>query len=68
MVPYDWKKANLVFLFKKSKKDDPENYEFVSPMSVPGKMMEQLIPETISRHMKDKKVNMSSQHEFSMKK
>lgn len=67
-MPQDWKKANLAPLFKKSKKEDPENYEFVSLMSVPGKMMEQVILEIISRHMKEKKVNASSQHEFNMKK
>lgn len=38
------------------KKKDLGNYRAVSLTSVPGKMMEQIIPETISRHVKNKMI------------
>ncbi|KAK4811069.1 hypothetical protein QYF61_016355, partial [Mycteria americana] len=60
-VPEEWRKANVAPI---SKKDDPGNYRLVSLISIPGKAMEQLILETISRHMKGKKVIGSSQHGF----
>ncbi|KFV81576.1 hypothetical protein N308_13167, partial [Struthio camelus australis] len=55
-VPEDWKKANVTLAFKKGEKEDPGNYRPVSLTSIPGKVMEQLDLEAISKHMKDKKV------------
>ncbi|KFW05647.1 RNA-directed DNA polymerase from mobile element jockey, partial [Fulmarus glacialis] len=55
-VPKDWRKANVTFIFKKGKKEDPGNYRPVSLTWIPGKVMEQLILETISRHIKEKKI------------
>ncbi|KFP58288.1 RNA-directed DNA polymerase from mobile element jockey, partial [Cathartes aura] len=55
-VPEDWRKANVPPIFKKGKKEDPGNYRPVNLTSIPVKVMEQLIMETISRHMKDKKI------------
>ena len=49
-------KANVTCVFKKEKKEDPGNYRQVRLTSTPGKVMEQLIMESISRHMNDKKV------------
>ncbi|KGL84293.1 RNA-directed DNA polymerase from mobile element jockey, partial [Tinamus guttatus] len=51
-----WKKASVTPVFKKGKKEDPGNYRPISLTSVPGKVMEQLILETISRYVKEKKV------------
>lgn len=56
----DWKKANISPIFKKDKKDR-SNYWLVSLVSNPGKVTEQIILETNSKHMKDKQ---SSQYEF----
>ncbi|PKU31932.1 rna-directed dna polymerase from mobile element jockey- hypothetical protein [Limosa lapponica baueri] len=60
----DWRKANVTPIFKKGKKEDPGNYRPVSLASVPGKVMEQLILDVISKHVDEKKVIGSVQHGF----
>ncbi|KAJ7397102.1 hypothetical protein BTVI_138697 [Pitangus sulphuratus] len=55
-VSEHWKKANVTIIFRKCKKEDLENYQPVSPTSIPGKVMECLILETSSIHTDDKKV------------
>ena len=62
-VPEDWKKANVTPVFKKGKKEDPGNYRPVSLTSIPGKVMEQLILDVISKHVEEKVIG-SSQHGF----
>ncbi|GAB0179391.1 mitochondrial enolase superfamily member 1 [Grus japonensis] len=63
-VPEDWRKVNVTLVFKKSKKEDPGNYRPVSFTSIPGKVMEQLIQEVISKHVEEKKIISSGQHGF----
>ncbi|PKU35648.1 rna-directed dna polymerase from mobile element jockey- hypothetical protein [Limosa lapponica baueri] len=63
-VPEDWRKANVIPVFKKGKKEDPGNYRLVSLTSIPGKMMERLFLGIISKHMEEKKAIRSSQHQF----
>ncbi|KFP30250.1 RNA-directed DNA polymerase from mobile element jockey, partial [Colius striatus] len=55
-VPEDWRKANVTPVFKKGRKNDPGNYRPVSLTSIPGKVMEQLILNVITEHMKEKMV------------
>jgi len=63
-VPEDWRKDNVTPVSTKGKKEDLGNYRPVSLTSVPGKVMEQLILDVISKQVEEKKVIRSSQHGF----
>ncbi|CAM5096617.1 unnamed protein product [Natator depressus] len=60
-VPDYWKKANIVPTFKKGKKENPENYCLTS---VPEKIMEQVLQESLLKHLEERKVIRNSQQRF----
>jgi len=55
-VPEEWRKANVIPIFQKGKKEDPGYYRPVSLTSIPGKVIEQLILEVIIKQVEEKKV------------
>ncbi|CAM5099949.1 unnamed protein product [Eretmochelys imbricata] len=49
---------------KKGRRENPGNYRLVSLTSVPGKIMEQVLKESILKHLEERKVIRNSQHGF----
>ncbi|KAJ7419083.1 disks large-associated protein [Willisornis vidua] len=65
-VPVDWRLANVTPVYKKSKKEDPGNHRPVSRTSMLGKVMEQIILNTIMQHVQNNQhvQNLPSHHGF----
>ena len=53
VLPTDWKTANVSAIHKKGKKNQAQNYRPVSLTSIAGKILEQIIRDTVTEHMKD---------------
>ncbi|XP_077638367.1 triadin isoform X5 [Lonchura striata] len=61
-VPTDWERGNIIPIFKKRDKEEPGSDRSVSLTSVSGKIMEQLLQETLLRHMENNEMIANSQH------
>ena len=67
-VPEDWKKANIVPLFKKGDKHKAENYRPVSLTSVTCKLLEHIIYSNIMGHLEKHDILNNIQHGFRQKR
>ena len=63
-VPEDWRRANVIPVFKKGKKEEPGNYRPVSLTSIPGKILEQIIMWSLCKYLEHNAVRTRSQHVF----
>jgi hypothetical protein len=63
-VPADWKHAIITPIYKKGKRSDPGNYRPVSLTSVPCKVLESIIKDSIMEHLLSNKLINESQHGF----
>ncbi|KFV90925.1 hypothetical protein N326_01924, partial [Eurypyga helias] len=55
-VPVDWRLANVTPIYKTGQEEDPGNYRLVSLISMPGKVVEQIILSAITWHVQDNQV------------
>jgi hypothetical protein len=63
-VPAEWKKANVVPIFKKGSKSDANNYRPISLTCVCCRVLESIIKDDIVEHLDRNKVIKKSQHGF----
>ena len=64
MLPEDWKRANVIPIFKKGKTSDPGNYRPISLTSTVCKVLESIIRESIIEHMTSNNLISNTQHGF----
>ena len=64
IVPLDWRRANVVPIFKKGSKSLPSNYRPVSLTSIVGKILERLIKDHMDEFLLEKNYLSSRQHGF----
>ena len=63
-VPCDWRKANVMPIFKKGQKSSPSNYRPVSLTSVICKLFERILQNKIVDHLEKNSLLKNSQHGF----
>ncbi|XP_052693771.1 uncharacterized protein LOC128172041 [Crassostrea angulata] len=64
VIPKEWKRANVVPIFKKGAQNKPENYRPVSLTSITCKMLEHIITSNIMRHVEGQRMLTDAQHGF----
>ena len=62
----DWKKARLVPVFKKDDATDVSNYRPISLLSVPSKIMESCVSDTIVHHVRENNLISDKQWAYRM--
>ena len=63
-IPSDWRRANIIPIFKKGSKTSPNNYRPVSLTSILCKTMETLVKTKVLNHMVDNQLICKEQHGF----
>ena len=63
-VPEDWKKANVIPIFKKGSKYSPSNYRPVSLTCISCKVMEHIMVSNIMDHFDNHNILFHNQHGF----
>ena len=63
-VPEDWRKANIVSIFKKGDKHQAGNYRPVSLTSVTCKILERIVHSSIMSHFQAHSILCDNQHGF----
>ncbi|XP_065584318.1 uncharacterized protein LOC136043320 [Artemia franciscana] len=64
MVPADWKSANIVSIFNKGYKNNPEDDRPISLTSVISKLLESIFNDSIINHLQKNDLLSKSQHGF----
>ena len=64
LLPEDWKRANVIPIFKKGEISDPGNYRPISLTSAVCKVLESIIRESIIEHMTCNSLISNAQHGF----
>ena len=68
ILPNDWKKAEVIALFKKGTKSDPGNYRPVSLTCIACKVLESVVRDSIVSHFTNNKLYTECQHGFRKKR
>ena len=64
MLPSDWRRANIIPIFKKGSKVSPENYRPISLTSQVIKVLETLIRSKMMKFLDENEVIANCQHGF----
>ena len=64
VLPMEWKRTNITPIFKKGKRNQPENYRPINLVSVPCKLMESIVKDSIMDHLLSNNLISRSQHGF----
>ena len=68
IIPEDWKKAEVVPIFKKGERCKPVNYRPVSLTSIVCKTLEHIVCSSIHQHLDDHHILSDAQHGFRKKR
>ena len=63
-LPEDWKIAEVVPIYKKGSRNNPSNYRPVSLTSVPSKLMESIVRDSVLEYMQEFDLLCDAQHGF----